>query len=454
MTERKLSLFIIGAGLVGASAAYHASEMARKGELDIEITLFEHAPEGVQRGGSGDEGRITRTNTHEDQAFRDLVPPSNRLLLELGTVTPADAVIVGNLETAIASARKSAANNRVGHTLLSAYGLKDTFPLMNPAGFNGVNEWAMDKNGEGSGVLDPRRTIEALIARARENGATIRFDTSVATITEEAGKCIVTTAGGETLTADKVITAAGPWTGPLLPKDSPAASEVRPKVSPVYLFKVNPGKVESLEKFPAVMLKIQGGEEFAAQHPGFVAEYPDFRDATATRQIYLMKQQGQDENTYIKVGVFVPSEKDVRNVDTLLAKAEVPEGAEKVAADMLKYFLPGLVEAAPSIAAGKADRIRFCPIDETKDDLPIVAPLRSGSNIVVVTGLSGVGAKVAPELGRFGVLHALGRSHDIPEAARNAFAIDRSALLPKPALQANGTLYVADAPASAPHLTR
>jgi monomeric sarcosine oxidase len=207
----RADLIIVGAGLAGAAAARSAA--ARGASV---VVLEQFAP-GNRNGSSHGSARIFR------RAYPD--PLYVRLTGQAGEQWLA-------LEAA------------AGETLLTMTGELDFGALRDPAGLHAVltgcgvpadllppreasRRWPQfDFTGTGlvlfhqnAGVLDPDRTIAALLRLATAHGADVRFGTRVTGLAAGGDGAVVraVTAGGqESFTAPTVVVAAGAWLTPLL----------------------------------------------------------------------------------------------------------------------------------------------------------------------------------------------------------------------------------------------
>ena len=207
----RTDLVIIGAGLAGAAAA--RSTAARGASV---VVLEQFAP-GNRNGSSHGSARIFR-RAYPDPLYVRLTGQAWELWRELEAES--------------------------GDTLLTMTGELDFGALRDPAGLHAVltgcgvpaellppheasRRWPQfDFTGTGpvlfhqnAGVLDPDRTIAALLRLATADGADVRFGTRVTGLAAGGDGAVVraVTAGGqESFTAPAVVVAAGAWTAPLL----------------------------------------------------------------------------------------------------------------------------------------------------------------------------------------------------------------------------------------------
>lgn len=199
---------IIGAGVHGASAAYH---LAGRG---FSTVVFERGT--VASGPTGLSSGIVRsyyTNAFLAQVARDSADflagfgsPEDTGLVRTGGLYlhgPEDAPSV--LETA-----RGLSNLGISHQVLSTSDLENRFPTLDLAGV-GIGVWE-----PGAGYADPHRTTSGLVAAARHRGATLLQNAAVGAIEERSTGVRVGLTAGPVYEVDRLLVAAGPWTRPLV----------------------------------------------------------------------------------------------------------------------------------------------------------------------------------------------------------------------------------------------
>jgi len=202
---------IIGAGIHGASVAFH---LASRG---IKPTVFEQvAPAGGPTGRSSAICRAYYTNHYLARIayasldmfrnFGELTGGRDCGFHQTGMVYLHPADDVAALDEA---ARYM---NSIGTRIdvLSPDDLLREFPLFDLDGI-GVAGWE-----PGAGYADPVATTAGLLARASELGATLRLYTRVAGVEpRRGGGAKLLLENGETAEFERLLIAAGPWTKPL-----------------------------------------------------------------------------------------------------------------------------------------------------------------------------------------------------------------------------------------------
>jgi sarcosine oxidase subunit beta len=199
---------IIGAGIHGASVAFHLASMGAKPEV------FERtAPAGGPTGRSSAICRAYYTNPYLARvahaslemfrSFAGLTAGRDCGYHETGAVylhPDADAAALH-----AAAGYMNSIGTRI--EMLEPADLHREFPLFNVDGV-GVAGWE-----PGAGYADPVATTAGLLARACEMGATQRLYTRVAHLrARSGGGATLTLESGESVDCNRLLIAAGPWT--------------------------------------------------------------------------------------------------------------------------------------------------------------------------------------------------------------------------------------------------
>ena len=203
-----LDAIVVGAGAIGAAAAYHLALRGRR------ILLLEQFQIGNKRGSSHGESRIIRY-AHDDADFARFMPQTfelwRRLEHESGATLLKDAgtLFVGQPDSAYLN-RCCAALDALAfpYELLAGADLAAAHPQ-----FRLPEDWIGLYQSHG-GILSATRCVQALAAEAVKRGAVLRENTRVEAITPtDDGVEVRTTSHGEETAyrAAQVIVAAGPW---------------------------------------------------------------------------------------------------------------------------------------------------------------------------------------------------------------------------------------------------
>ncbi|MEP6753437.1 MAG: FAD-dependent oxidoreductase [Candidatus Dormiibacterota bacterium] len=199
---------IIGAGIHGASAAFHLASLGVKPEV------FERgAPAGGPTGRSSAICRAYYTNPY----LARVAHASLEMFRSFGDLTSGrdcgyrqTGAVYLHPEADKAALHEAADYmNSIGTRIemLAAGDLRREFPLFNTEGV-AVAGWEPD-----AGYADPVATTAGLLARACELGATQRLYTKVTGVQGRAGGgAHLTLETGETTECERLLIAAGPWT--------------------------------------------------------------------------------------------------------------------------------------------------------------------------------------------------------------------------------------------------
>ena len=209
---------VIGLGAVGSATLY---QLAKHGLRAIGIDRF--APPHDQ-GSSHGETRITRQAIGEGGAYVPFVLASNRIWRELEAATgetlyvDCGALVMASTGAGtshhgkpdfVGSTRAAADIYGIPHEMLDAAAIRRRFPRFAvPDGVQAYFE-------PGGGYLRPERCIAAQLEMAARSGAEIRTGQTVTRLRQIGDAVEVDTADG-TLSAARVVVAAGAWAGVLL----------------------------------------------------------------------------------------------------------------------------------------------------------------------------------------------------------------------------------------------
>jgi len=199
---------VIGAGVHGASAAFH---LASRG---VRVGVFERA--GPAGGPTGRSSAICRAY-YTDRYLARVARRALDMFRDFGELTggrgcdfhAAGALYLHPASDAAALGEAARHMNSIGTRVevLSIDGLRSDFPLVDPDGL-GVAGWEPD-----AGYADPVATTTGLLERAAELGATVHLHTRVdGAVPRRGGGAELAPHGGETVECERLLIAAGPWT--------------------------------------------------------------------------------------------------------------------------------------------------------------------------------------------------------------------------------------------------
>lgn len=205
----EFDLAVIGAGAVGASAAYHA---AREGKR---VVLLEQFGVGHERGSSHGESRIIR-HSYTSEAYASLAPAAFQAWRELEResgqrlLTMTGGVDIGARDDPAMAACLDALNAAgIGSVLLEGDQAREAFPQFVLGEADAVL-WQ-----SGAGILNAGMCLRTLVAEAAKARATLRERSRVTSV--EPGKTVVIAYESDgrrhEVSATAAVLAAGPWAG-------------------------------------------------------------------------------------------------------------------------------------------------------------------------------------------------------------------------------------------------
>jgi sarcosine oxidase, subunit beta len=349
--NERFDAIVVGAGIFGASIAYH---LQRAG--DQRVLLIERGSAPGQ-GTTGASAAIIRQHysnavlsqlTGESIAIlRDLEPHPGKLFTAAGWyfLVPGD-----NLEGAIQNVEMQKAAGVRTRLMLPPEFERQT-PWINPEGVAAV------VHEPDSGYADPIECVEALVAAFQKLGGVVLVGTQCQSLTRNGNRItgVVTTRGA--FTTDCTVNACGPWSMAL------AAT----------------GQIQ-------LPLSIFREQETVWQCRGR-AEMPVCSISDAVDAIYLRPmQQGR-----YTIGRGFPKEYEKANPDAFDKRASD---------DFVNDVLDRIGRRFPALAGVRYLHGFASLYDVTPDWYPFAGPRRDVSGYVDACGGSGHGFKLAPAIGR------------------------------------------------------
>lgn len=351
---------VIGAGLAGASAAWHLAER------DHHVTVLERTTPANEHGSSHGSARIFRY-AYPEQVYTDLVVRSKAGWDELQRVSGSQlirstgALDHGDIRNPTALARVLEAAG-VEHELLSAAAAQERWPQFR---FETDVLWH-----PGAGVLDAGGTVNAMLAAASATGRLdLRTSWPVSRVQRTGSGYRVHSATGETADGDAIVVAAGGWLPALLGELSlPSAF---------------------LAQFPELEVRQEQAFHFPYLDPGDdgadADPWPTFISKSHKLQTYGLPGGRDADWRGQKVAQFNGG----KLIDSALQQDGVVDAANRRA--LIAYaeeFLPGVV---PEPYAETTCLFTTTPTEDFVIDRV--------DNLVVLSACSGHGGKFAPLLG-------------------------------------------------------
>lgn len=365
---------VVGRGLTGAAAARHLAEQVPGVVLIGPDEPADRAAHDGVFASHYDEGRITRTIDPDENwarfanrsiaRYRDIEARSGiRFFSEQGCLI--SGLATGRSQSYMADVREAAERLGVAYERLDDGGLAAKFPFFSfPAGSDAVFEPA------GAGHVSPRNLVAAQTRLTEIAGGTV-VRAQVEAIRPRDGHAEIATAGGQTITAARVLVAAGGFTNRkgLLP--DPLDLKVYGRT--VTFFEVDEAEADRLSGMPSMIYE---PEDIALG-------------------IYMLPPiRYPDGKFYLKIGgdiVDIPlaTESDVR---AWFRTPGDPDAREHLIRNM-GNLVPGLKVAGIHTES--------CVTSYTPTGYPAIG-WTSAPSVAVMAGGCGAAAKSSDEIGRLG----------------------------------------------------
>ena len=336
---------IVGAGVHGASAAYH---LASRGS---DVAIFERwTPAGGPTGRSSAVCRAYYTNTFLAAAARDSIA----MLERFRELTGIDAGFrrtgmlflhpPGDVQDVESSAERL---NQLGveTSLFDPGRFAKEYPAF---AIDGMGVAALER---AAGYADPHATTEGLYRRAVELGAVGKMGARVVRLAPSERGVVVTSEDGTQTSCGRVLIAAGPWTRPL-------AAQVGAEL-PL-----------TVERHVVATFRWAGAEP-APAHGDLIGGY-------------YFRPEGDD--LYL-VGPVHPA-----------PQADPDDFDQEIREDEIRHLAEAVVRRVPHLERSEIHGGWASLYDVSPDWQPVIGEV--APNVFVDAGTSGHGFKLAPALGR------------------------------------------------------
>lgn len=385
MSTRRAKAVVVGGGIMGVSIAWHAAK--RADPIEEPIVLLEKSELGA--GSSGRSGAILRQH-YGDREHAAMARDSLRVYAgfesrtgraigfqRAGVITLAGPDAPETIDTV----RRNVAMQReigIDARLVDAREIRALAPGIE------VDDAAIGAYEAGAGGVDPRRTITAFAALAREHGAITRNGLRAARLVREGNRVRGVATEDGLVEAETTVVAAGPWSGPLL-----AAIDVHLPlrvVRPEQMFLALP-RVSGADVGAA-----DGGEDTLLDRFGIERE----RLAPAAHPIVLDLERG----FYTRCEGHAARTRVGRMDYAHDADVPDPDRLDEVVGDEFRAWARAVLERRfpryrnePDVGAQAA------LYTLTPDARACIGPIPGIEGLLVVTGFSGHGFKLAPSVG-------------------------------------------------------
>lgn len=209
--NRKIA--VVGLGSTGSMALWHLSRTP-----GIEAIGFEQFGIGHGYGAYTGESRLFRMAYHEGTTYVPLLRRARELWLQLGAASGRQLIhnfgvlSTGKEDTpAFRSLLASVQDHDLPHERLTAQQLRDRYPGMNT---RDDEAGVLDLQG---GALRPELAVISAIEQAQRNGAQVHDNTEITGI-EDTGSGVRITAGDTEMMVDQVIVTTGAWSAAVVPE--------------------------------------------------------------------------------------------------------------------------------------------------------------------------------------------------------------------------------------------
>ncbi len=376
--DTTFDIAVIGNGMIGAAASRYLSASALR-----VAAIGPSEPDNWQThngvfASHYDQGRITRI-TDPDLVWGLLGKRSIASYAEIEEksgirfhypvgqlrVSPDSSAAVDSLNKADAVGRQLAAP----YVRLDRNQLRQRFPYLHFA----EKAEALWEEGN-AGFINPRLLVQAQLAIAEKQGATLIRQEAVR-VQRKNGESIITTQDGKTIRAAKVLLANGAYANHILERKL----DLRPKAVSVVLAEVGEAEQKRLQDLPTLIWRLENHPVLASIYSVPPTAYPDGR-------------------VYFKIGGTLRTPVYMHKPEEFLAHFHSPGNAHEIAAlsEVLLDLLPGL----------KVDswQSRPCVVTYTAHEYPYIDQADEGTFVAI--GGCGSAAKSSDELGRIAAILA------------------------------------------------
>jgi len=401
---KKTETLIVGGGMAGCSTAFAL------GEKNVQSILVERGSSlAPPTASSNGDSRMYR-KMYSDEFFskmqatalerwKDVEEKSGEKLLQKNGLLFYDEDTGETVEGSVLGAKKTMENLNLDHTFFeTGEDIAKEYPALKGCEgmpYSGVYE-------ADAGHIKASKACEAM-ARVAKEACDVHVNTKISSLKVHGKGVTATTEDGLTIEADNVVIAAGPWTNSVL--ESAGLSPLNLKVWEIQWahYRVKKSVASSIPQafhFRKGQCKEDGGLYYV---------FP----ASATESLKNGACDGNDEYTYVKVGVDFASGEDMESMDAFDYK-----GSEKV----LELMDGWVAEHLPDVE----ERVEAFTSPYTMTDDSYFVMDNVADNVAVFSGGSGRAFKFGPLIGDCMASLVTGET---PPVALERFSASREALV-------------------------
>lgn len=343
---------VIGLGTMGSMAIW---QLAKEG---VDVTGFEQFGIGHDRSAVGGESRLFRTAYREGAEYVPLLRRSRELWSELEQESDTRLLsLIGGLTIGkadsenVANVLKCIKDFGIEHV---SYDVNEATELFPQHRFNSDDAVILDKE---SGYLRPELSVVTAVNQAKKHGAKIHRYKKIKQISRAEGG-VTLSMDGESQTFDEVIVTTGPWAKELLPD---------------YKQFFQPRRIIMSWFVPENLGKFQNDN------------FPIFARTVGEHDFFGMPTLDQ---SMVKIALVKPFE-NIENPDCLENNIGVDKVTEQI--EIISSYFNGI---CPDPVRLSAHMDAYSP-----DDHALVGRLPEHPEIILMSGYSGHGFKLAPVMG-------------------------------------------------------
>lgn len=401
----RAEIVVVGGGVMGTSIAMHAAP--RLDPIEEPLVLVERS--ALASGSSGRSGAILR----QHYADRVVARMARDSLREYATFEQRTGRSVGFRNSGVMTLAGPAqpewlARLRSTVDLLQEIGvdsrLVDAAEIRKLIPGIAIDDGVLGAWEAGGGFVDPRKTVEEFAALARSHGAITRLGVELQSIDIQAGAVVGVETSEGRIDTQRVVLVAGPWSHDLLRRsgiDLPLRT-----VRPEQHFLDMPREIKNPHEVADPILDLAlGAEELGRK---IETEEPAARlEREAMERLANRIESAHPVFIDLEYGYYSRCEPEllrtrIGHID-YDSDAEVPDPDqldEEVGPAMGEWAREALAKRMPVYAQEKDAHSEAAWYTLTPDSQAMIGPVPEVQGLLLVSGFSGHGFKLAPSVGR------------------------------------------------------